>query len=107
MPKEVIRDEASMYDVQVIWSRNKYVQVGIETADGVAIAERLFENRLPDAMLLSEEQQAAAEKERRKYYDQISLAQFTGLWGTLDREGCNRLIRTLRRARDQAFGADA
>jgi hypothetical protein len=31
---------------------------------------------------------------------------FTGLWGTLDRDGCNRLIRVLRRARDQTFGRD-
>lgn len=26
---------------------------------------------------------------------------------SLNREGCNRLIRTLRKARDQAYGADA
>jgi hypothetical protein len=25
----------------------------------------------------------------------------------LDREGCNRAVRTLRRARDKAYGADA
>lgn len=30
-----------------------------------------------------------------------------GWFAHLDREGVNRLIRTLRRARDQAFGADA
>lgn len=29
-----------------------------------------------------------------------------GLWTTLDRDGINRLIRVLRRARDQAFGRD-
>lgn len=29
------------------------------------------------------------------------------LWSELDRVGVNRLIRTLRKARDQAFGADA
>lgn len=30
-----------------------------------------------------------------------------GWFTQLDREGINRLIRTLRKARDQAFGADA
>lgn len=30
-----------------------------------------------------------------------------GWFATLDREQINRLIRALRRARDQAFGADA
>ncbi len=30
----------------------------------------------------------------------------TGLWSSLDRTGCNDLIRVLRRARDQAFGRD-
>jgi hypothetical protein len=31
----------------------------------------------------------------------------SGPWITLDREGINRLIRSLRRARDQAYGQDA
>lgn len=33
--------------------------------------------------------------------------QFCGYFTTPDREGCNRLIRALRRARDAAYGADA
>lgn len=31
----------------------------------------------------------------------------TSLWMDLDRDGCNRLIRSLRKARDAAYGADA
>lgn len=31
---------------------------------------------------------------------------FDSLWSTLDRQGCNDLIRLLRRARDAAFGRD-
>jgi hypothetical protein len=30
-----------------------------------------------------------------------------GWFADLDRAGCNRLIRAIRKARDQAFGADA
>jgi hypothetical protein len=32
---------------------------------------------------------------------------FDGWHVTVDRDGCNRLIRSLRRARDAAYGADA
>lgn len=82
MPKEDVRDQASLYDVRVGWERNSgYVQVGIETADGRSIAKHLTG-------------------------DGETPADFSGLWGTLDRDGCNRLIRTVRRARDAAFGAD-
>ncbi len=31
----------------------------------------------------------------------------SGLWMDLDRDGCNRLIRSVRKARDAAYGADA
>ncbi len=31
---------------------------------------------------------------------------YAGLWSDLDREGVNRLVRVLRRARDAAFGRD-
>lgn len=97
MPKETVHDQASMYDVQVGWAPDKYVQVGIETANHRAIVDQLAGD-------------AANRPEVRAMLDQLTgageLAAFTGLWATLDREGCNRLIRVLRRARDQAFGRD-
>lgn len=43
----------------------------------------------------------------RQACGEAEWAQFTGVWGTLDRAGCNRMIRALRRARDQAYGPDA
>lgn len=36
-----------------------------------------------------------------------SAVPFDGWHVTLDREGCNRLITSLRHARDKAFGKDA
>lgn len=36
-----------------------------------------------------------------------TMRDIEGWYLCLDREGINRLIRTLRKARDQAFGADA
>ncbi len=85
MPQETIRDEAGMFDVRVGWTTHRWVQVGIESADGVPIVTRL--NAGGD--------------------DGSDPAEFTGLWGTLDREGCNRLIRAVRNARDAAYGKDA
>lgn len=32
--------------------------------------------------------------------------QCRGVWTDIDRKGCNDLIRTLRRARDSAYGKD-
>ncbi len=81
MPQETIRDEAGMYDVRVGWTSGRWVQVGIESGDGVPIVTRL----------------AGGTEDP---------AEFTGLWGTLDREGCNRLIAAVRRARDAAYGRD-
>ena len=81
MPKEKIYDEASMYDAEVTWEPDKYVQVGISTHDGRSLAEHLTGGGEDPAT-------------------------FTGLWGTFDRASLNRLIRCLRRARDSAFGRD-
>lgn len=84
MPKETINDLVECYDVQVAWAPGPaaYVQVGIETHDGRSVADWLSG-------------------------DGQTPADFTGLWGTFDRDRVNRLIRVLRRARDSAFGADA
>lgn len=86
MPKEVIYDEATMYDVVVGWEADKYVQLGIQTHGGQPIVRML-----------------GAGDEPTPLHD---MAEFTGLWGTFDRTGINRLIRALRRARDQAYGRD-
>jgi hypothetical protein len=95
MPKEMVHDEAGMYDVHIGWERDKYVQVGVESADRRAIVDKLINTTEPEA---------------REALDRLlgdgEAAAFTGLWGTLDRAGCNRLIRVLRQARDQAFGKD-
>lgn len=40
-------------------------------------------------------------------YDEVGGNERPGLYVQLDRDGINRLIRSLRKARDAAFGSDA
>lgn len=97
MPRETVFDDVELYDIKVGWEREKYVQVGIETHDRRAIVDKLLGAD-------------AQNPEVRAVIDGLlgdgQLASFTGLWGTLNRDSCNQLIRLLRRARDQAFGRD-
>lgn len=125
MPREVIRDEASLFDIAVIWSGEKsYVQVGTQTHDGRPIARALgwpganqsysSEGRHPDipepadvsANLREREVIELSPDESANGVPEREPAQFTALWGTLDRAGVNHLIRVLRRARNAAYGAD-
>ncbi len=89
MPKEIIRDEAGMFDMVVGWTHGQSAQVGIQTSDGRSLADVLRGG-------------AAVEGQP----PQEDPAEFRSLWGTLDRAGINRMIAVLRRARDQAYGKD-
>lgn len=88
MPKEVVAT-ADQHDVEVAWGRDAgYVQVGTVAAEHHSLEEFLEHARAPEN-------------------DGPGVAaQYRGLFGTLDRNGVNHLIRVLRRARDQAFGRD-
>jgi hypothetical protein len=116
MPKEVIRDNASMFDVAVAWSGEKtYVQVGVTTHEGYPIARMLglspskkpaTEWPEPESGRFVPEVRQLSPIESANGETEDEAAQFTGLWGTFDRDEINRLIRVLRRARNAAFGAD-
>lgn len=77
MPRETVRDFVDSWDVQVGWSPQT-VQLGVTSRDDKNLKEMLENPEL-----------------------------YTGLWSNLDRNGINRLIRLLRKARDGAFGSDA
>jgi hypothetical protein len=38
--------------------------------------------------------------------DAITIMRYSGVWATLDRLACNRLIKNIRKARDSAYGRD-
>lgn len=93
MPKETIHDEASLWDIQVGWNGQGSVQLGIESADHRTIIDHLCGDVIG-----------------REKLDELlgdgRLPAFTGLWGNLDRDRLNELIRVLRKARDRSFGRD-
>lgn len=82
MPRESVRDTNQLYTVEVGWSPGGTVQLGLETDDFPSLLDALKAN-----------------------YEDSSIAK--GIWSSLDRDGINRLIRLLRKARDSAYGADA
>lgn len=107
MPKERIGGEA--FDVDVAWGKDAcYVQVGTvipayQGEPGVGDASSITNLRqLIESWDRHAAQDTSDEQGRKSDAD---LAR--GLYATLDRAAVNRLVQTLRKARDQAFGADA
>jgi len=77
--------------VEVTWSRE---------AQHVQIATKLFND---DGKTFGMNGDEMATPEHEKLRREIAA---NGFYCTLDRPGINKLIRNLRRARDQAFGKD-
>lgn len=85
MPKEIIYGTVlDGFTIKVGWDRDSNIQVASLADEG--------EKRVRD-ILAAEERDPTGRV-------------FDGWYVTLDRDGVNKLIRTLRRARDQAFGRD-
>jgi hypothetical protein len=86
MPKINVNDEVvAGFRVEVGWNHDQYVQVGTTNE----ASEFRFEHK--------------AECDDSGEWSEA----FHGWFVTLSRDGVNRLIRALRKARDDAFGADA
>ena len=117
MPKEKIYDSARLFDIEVGWTRDcGPVQVGIVTHSGVSIASWLggVSSEVTDAedVLKSELPTGATtgigphRYRTAKNETPSDLPSFNSLWGTLDRAQINRMIKMLRKARDEAYGTD-
>lgn len=120
MPKERIWDDAGMFDLEVGWTATgEYVQVGIITHDGRSLADWLSEKDAPAAPTVPAGASITTSGDftllntagGNQYLvpgaqQQSSLANFNSLWSTLSRAQINRLIRMLRKARDESYGKD-
>lgn len=120
MPKETIsRSWETPFHVQVGWSAERDVQVGVVGTEGRSIVWLLYGSdersltkigewvRQNLADLPSDEQRG---RELLNFLDTFGASAegpgYSGIWSDLDRHGCNQLIQVVRRARDQAFGKD-
>jgi hypothetical protein len=88
MPKEIVYDDAGMYDAVVGWEPDGYVQVGIKSHNATTIRIRVGDEEVDKVEFTGR------------------TAGFDSLWGTFDRAGINRLIKALKHARDAAYGRD-
>lgn len=135
MPKEIIYSTGAAgdgdYHAKVGWTADQGVQVGVEadqgaslfwTLTGCAVAQH------PDSASLEESHRRlggwlrAAFKTSGEDVEGLTDPQlarlvlntldastndgYSGVWTDLDRAGCNRLVRAVRKARDAAFGRD-
>lgn len=122
MPQERIHTNIPPFDVRVGWSRDRDVQVGVGEYEDRSLLWVLFgdeENRKRLAVefseLLSKQGFGRCEVDDefvKQVFNTIEAKTgdvgytYSSVWSTLDREECNRLIRLVRKARDQAFGRD-
>lgn len=120
MPRELIQAAQEPFHPKVGWAADRDVQIGIEVEGQRSIFWTLFEHedreRLGREVRRIQNMESSTDEEigcvLLNVLDVAATGpsvtgSYAGLWATLDRQGCNRLIRVLRRARDSAFGADA
>lgn len=124
------------FHVKVGWTADREVQVGVEsdegrslfwiltgtaaidddTADqrqrrlaelGAMVREKMSKTPSPAADDIGRIQSdACLGSEVLNILDEFTIIEFSGVWATLDRVACNRLINNIRKARDSAYGRD-
>ena len=112
MPRETISTPVGPYHVKVGWARDRDVQVGVEAEDERSLFWLLLGSHLAELGdqfrrigLVEHEDDEALGRAVLNTIDMMTPL-YRGVWSDLDREGCNDLIRVVRRARDQAYGRD-
>lgn len=128
MPREVVQSTGkNPFAVKVGWSHvSDRVQLGVETDDGRSLFWELLEQHVDKLGELAMEAVVAEQRIRAAHAGPDGLPADTarvgrallnamdvtvpltyrGVWADLNRDGCNRLIRLVRKARDTAFGHD-
>lgn len=121
MPKETIRilsdDDPNIFDIKVGWTKDKHMQIGLESFDQTSLVWTIYENKVEQ---IGEEVYKAITEVPRSLtnvneelgkavlnvLDIVTHGPVEGIWTTPSRNEVNDLIRLLRRARDAAFGKD-
>lgn len=114
MPKELIHDDLGTFDIHVGWQPGHEVQVGTVVANGIPLIRHLYAadaERIGAAILSRGTVEDPADLGRNAIQAITETGgnpdgPYRGIYATLDRSACNRLIRALRKARDAAYGRD-
>lgn len=116
MPQERIRTEP--FDVRIGWSRDRDIQIGVGEYEDRSLLWVLFgdeenRDRIADAFpKWLDDTESLTEADRIESLFNLIEAkdlpyEYSSVWATLERrEDCNKLIKLIRKARDQAFGRD-
>lgn len=116
MPKETINTPVGPYHVKIGWFPQGGVQVGVEAEGERSLfwqllgydtnVLQLLGTEIRKADLLDYEDDEQRARALLNTLDVVSNGGYRGIWSDLDRQGCNDVIRILRRARDSSFGRD-
>lgn len=117
MPKETIKSDTGPYDVRIGWDRFGSVQVGVEGNEGRSLLWLLYGDlqqrtelgKIVDelaAIGLKDEELGAELLNRLDLLSGFGDRGYVGVWSDLNRNGCNRVIKLIRKARDASFGKD-
>jgi len=121
MPKESISGDGR-YDVRVGWQNGCDMQIGVEEEAGFSLVTALYgdpETCRLIGLAVAAHCEVGVVRGMDAFMalgrDVLNIVEgsasspngsYTGVWVTLSRQGANRLIRVLRRARDAAYGRD-
>lgn len=122
MPKEsMYGDPNDRFTLDIGWQSDMDVQVGIRTIDGKHLVDEFYGNDVQLAKIGDAVRDYALDPKNasalnvggvglgRTVLDVVTGSDYgmESLWWHPGRAQINRLIRTLRKARDAAFGSDA
>ena len=122
MPRETINihsDDPNIFDIKVGWTKDQYMQLGLESFDHRTLVWILYENYVEKIgaevrkLLVDFMESPTVPPEDEvigrfilNTLDIVNSGPVSSLWTTPSRHEVNDLIRLLRKARDAAYGKD-
>ena len=123
MPRETIRihsNEADIFDIKVGWTKDQYMQIGLEHFEHRSLISIFFNSddakkmlgREVRGLVLDAKADATQWDDKElgerilKMLENTTSGSHPSIWTSPSRHEVNELIRLLRRARDSAFGRD-
>lgn len=115
MPKEIVRTQDETFNVEVGWTKDGDVQIGVVEPKYRSMwhvyggsRKEVVGQQIRDIVLEAEKNGLNNESIASSVFFMMDdkCGRLASLWATLTRFEVNQIIRFLRRARDSAFGRD-